>query len=98
MKRAVVPILFRNVLRFRKFIRQVFRRPRIFGGNVRARFTSALPGDRFSPARPHRRAVRTDGKRPKYLMIPVAEPLRIALDAAAKVKQSPLIMLNSEGH
>jgi len=31
-------------------------------------------------------------------MIPVAEPLRIALDAAAKVKQSPLIMLNSEGH
>lgn len=44
-----------------------------------------------------RKSVRRNGTRPKYLMIPVGEPLRIALDAAAKAKKSPLIMLNSDG-
>ena len=30
-------------------------------------------------------------------MIPVAEPLKAALDAAARVKQGPIILVNSEG-
>jgi integrase len=56
---------------------------------------SAYDGQ-FIRLRP-RKSDRNDGSKPVYLSIPVGEPLKVALDAAAKTKQSPRILLNEDG-
>jgi integrase len=38
------------------------------------------------------------GRRRRVVEIPVGAPLKAALDAAAKSKRSPIILLNSDGH
>ena len=43
------------------------------------------------------KSVRVKTRRPVYVTIPVGAPLKAALDEAIKIKQSPLILLNSEG-
>jgi integrase len=43
------------------------------------------------------KSVRRNARRPVYVTIPVGRPLKAALDEAIKTKQSPVILLNSEG-
>jgi integrase len=43
------------------------------------------------------KSVRVKARRPVYVTIPVGAPLKAALDAAIKIKQSPMILLNSVG-
>jgi integrase len=43
------------------------------------------------------KSMRRGGHRPIYVTIPVGAPLKAALDEAAKSKDSPIILLNSEG-
>jgi integrase len=43
------------------------------------------------------KSVRRNVRRPVYVTIPVGAPLKAALDEAIKIKQSPMILLNSEG-
>lgn len=59
-------------------------------------YVDGIDGQKFLKFRP-RKSVRNNGSRPVYLLIPVGEPLKVALDAAEKTKQSPRIMLNEDG-
>lgn len=43
------------------------------------------------------KSMRRGARRPIYVTIPVGMPLKIALDAAAKHKRSPRVLLNSDG-
>jgi len=43
------------------------------------------------------KSVRVKARRPVYVKIPVGAPLKAALDLAIKTKQSPIMLLNSEG-
>ena len=43
------------------------------------------------------KSVRVKARRPVYVTIPVGAPLKATLDEAIKIKQSPTILLNSEG-
>ena len=44
------------------------------------------------------KSVRARARRPVYVTIPVGAPLKTALDAAIKIKKSPIILLNSDGN